>query len=301
MPARILQMPLGTPGPPRSGTPAQVSLNPEDAILEALIERGKNNPALDTPHLNRREEDAIVEHVVRDFEDTEGDIRSYKLNMLEMTKNWRGTTNKKDFPFKDCANLRVPLTSVHIEGMKARIKKAVFGGDQYAQIRRMDATLPKDQMEDMNNWFQWENEEIVQLERKFDDGLHQLLVHGIAIAVPSYRHEERFLRSIRRFAYQPGMAVSLVLDALANKILEERGSWGAELTNGPTTIEKTEEIGVYGLSDGGQIRFSITLDAAGPTPPEPLEGRAIWRNGTECWARSTKRTERRNSRGDMAE
>src|SRR5215472_2234959 len=199
------------------------SINPEDVIVQALLDRGRDERGpIEQLEFNRAEEDALVRHVKRDFEDTIGELTPFRQNMVEMTKNWRGTPTPKDFPFKDSANLMQPLTSVQVEGMKARIKKALFGGDIITKIERMDATLSRQQMDEQNQWFQWELDEIVQLEHMFDDVLHELLLHGISIPIPNYCHKERFLHSVRRFQFQPGMPLQQTMEMLVQQILNDR-------------------------------------------------------------------------------
>jgi len=244
------------------------SLSPDDKILEVLLERGKLGPGErhEQPSLSRPEEDTLVRHIIRDFEDTVGSLTPFRRNMVEMTKNWRGTPDPKDFPFKDSANLMQPLTSVHVEGMKARIKKALFGGDIITRIERMDATLSRQQMDEQNQWFQWELDQIVQLEQEFDQCLHELLVHGLSIPVPTYCHRERYLRSVRRYQFQPGQALQQTLDQLANTILQDQVGWQADLDDGPTQITGTPNIGEYSLSDGGSITFSIVPSGPANTP-----------------------------------
>lgn len=238
------------------------SIDPLDAITKALTKRGESYEEIEHIDLSSEEQDALCEHVIRDFEDTYGANAQFYQNMIEMTKNWRGTVDTKTFPFEESANLRTPLTSSFIEQTKARMMKALFGSGQFAKIYSVDDLLDAKDMEACNQWLDWEMREIVKLRAVMLDVIHNTLVNGLGLVVPTYEHRTRLLRSKRRFDLTQD-PIDVQLEAATNQILSTPTTWSAERDTGVQVTSQTDH-GVFRLSDGGSITFSIVTREGKP-------------------------------------
>ena len=229
----------------------------EEKLLKALVSRGKTKKW--EIKLNAAEHDAIVYHVLRDFEDATYSNMSYKYNMNEMYANWRGVSEPKDFPFDGCANFVVPLTSVLIETMKARIRKAIFGGEYVAKMSYVDKQVPNDELNEMNDWFRWELNEVVKLDKWANSWLHNVLLYGIDITIPWYKNETQYLHSFKRWELDDTKPLTELIYQAALEIINEPSTWGDEQ---PLEIVGSPSLGEYTLSDKGKISFSFDMDEA---------------------------------------
>ena len=242
------------PSTDASSVPPEFQVD-EEKLLRALVSRGKDKKW--TINLNTAEHDALVYHVLRDFEDTNWTNQRYKSNMNEMYANWRGVPEPKDFPFDGCANFVVPLTSVLIETMKARIRKAIFGGEYLAKMSYVDKQVPDDQLNELNDWFRWELNEVVKIDRWANNWLHNVLLYGIDVSVPWYKHETKYLHSFKRWELDDTKPLTELLFQASQDIVNEPSTWGDEQ---PLEITGSKALGEYDLSDGGKISFSFDQD-----------------------------------------
>src|SRR5271166_3978436 len=140
---------------------ASVAFPSDELLFKALTER-INGKAPGKLTFSERETECLVDHVIREFEDADSGNRKYKENVADMVANWRGVTEEKEFPFEGCANVQVPFTSMVVEQMVARLLKAVFGGDLWSKIEYVEKQVPADQLEEANQWWNWETREVVK-------------------------------------------------------------------------------------------------------------------------------------------
>jgi hypothetical protein len=266
---------VGPPALPSS--PLISNIEPEQTLYNALLKRGKNGGPSEIKFDEQQEQD-ICKQVINDFTDSDSSLRPFKLNMLEMMKNWRGTKEQKDFPFVGASNIKVPLTSSFVETMKARLLKAFFGGERFAEIGMLDKKVDTNDIDEMNQWMQWELTETVHWREHFDNIFHNLLITGIGLSVPSYQHDTRFLHSQREFEIQDQkLPLSQIMEEAINKILGAESEWG---TDERPSVTDQSKPGIFKLSDGGRIEFSI------PIPENPNENTEI-HLVADTWRRET--------------
>lgn len=253
---------------PRSASAAALP----SPLLERLVKRGVDGPYKFV--LSKDDADALVQLVIRDFDDSISAINDFKLNMVEMQKNWRRTPEPKDFPFEGAANIVVPMTAPAIEQMKARLLKALWGdGKLISEITQLDRELQSSDLSDANHWFHYELTEVAKLRSVLDGLLHQLLVFGISLPIPTYDHDTRVLHSVRHFPLTDD-PIEQQLDGAVSSILSEQSEWCADPV---ITVTKDHGDGTYELSDDGEISFSVTRD--GDRGPDRLSA-DIWKRET---------------------
>jgi hypothetical protein len=249
----------------------------EESELYRLLIKRANNGGPGAINLSPEEEMPLVQHVLNDIQTTELSTRTFKTNMREMLKNWRGTKEKKDFPFEGASNIKVPLTSSYIETMKARIVKAIFGGERISKLSKYDGTDPEE-LEELNQWFEWELREIVKLKEHFEGIVHNVLVTGIGLSVDTYHHEMREMHSRREFEIMNDeRPLSQSMNEALQKILADStmSEWGTDM---PMVIDKEKKPGLFSLKGGGNITFSLDIDDTLTNPPRLVAD--IWHKET---------------------
>lgn len=231
--------------PPATGAIATAGEPSDDDIrlFKALTARtGKKSPAI--LQFSDEELTHLAQYVIRDFEDADAASRPYKQHMAEMLMNWRGTTEPKDFPFAGASNIVVPFTSVVIEQMVARLMKAIFGGDLWSKIQLLDEQVDTETIEEANQWWQWELEEIVKLKEMMRHIIHDVLVVGISTPIPSYRHDTRMLHSMRAWEFDVNQSLGTLIETACQQIIDERSPWGIET---PMQVGKQTKPGMFDL------------------------------------------------------
>lgn len=233
----------------------------DEALFRALTSR--KNPA--ELKLTDAERSTLVEHVIREFEDADSGSRQFKSNMADMLANWRGVADEKDFPFEGCANVRVPLTSVYIEQMKARILKAALGGELWAKLQYLEKQVELDKLNEANAWWNYELREVVKLKDAVRDIIHDMLVTGISTPIPYYDRETKYLHSFKEWLFDDSQPLQAMILQGLQEILEEPSSWGVPLKY---EVKKQSAPGVFELAavekdraaDGGRIVFSLNVE-----------------------------------------
>ena len=228
----------GTVPSPTSSVTAKIDPAAEEALYSALIAR--KNPG----KIKLEDEEFFVEHVIREFQDADGASRQYKENIVTCVENWRGTTDEKDFPFEGASNFRVPLTSVYVEQMKARLLKAIFGNDLWATLQYVDQKIERDKLDESNQWWNWELREIVKIKNALRDVLHDVLVTGISTPIPSYHHETHFLHSFKEWHFDADQPLSQLIEDGIQEILTETSSVGVAIKY---EVKKQTSLGIYEL------------------------------------------------------
>jgi hypothetical protein len=194
-----------------------------------------------------------------------------------MVANWRGVAEEKDFPFEGCSNTQSSLTSVVVEQMLARFLKAIFGGDLWSKMEYVSKQVSSQQIDEANQWWNWELREVVRLKSVIRDTLHDILVTGISTPIASYDHESQYLHSSKTWQYDPDQPLQVLVQQAIAEILEEKSEWGSD---DKIEIEKQTKPGDFKLSktkrdgrtsDGGRLVFSLD--------PDKMQLRAdVWRN-----------------------
>ena len=260
---------------PANGPP--VTLADEEALFKALTKRAKNGGP-GAINLTVEEEMPLVQHVLNDIQTTELSTRTFKTNMREMLKNWRGTKEKKDFPFEGASNIKVPLTSSFVETMKARIVKAIFGGERISKLSRYGDVVNEQDLQELNEWFEWELREVVKLKQHFEEVVHNVLVTGIGLSVDTYHHETRMMHSRREFQIQAdNKPLSQLINDAVEKIQNDpfQSEWGTDIT---LNVEKETSPGIFKCNSGGKIIFSLEFDPDKGDPPRLVAD--VWRQET---------------------
>lgn len=279
-----VQDPTAPGGPLSSGPPdgteedslTEVDFAAESVLYRTLIRRSKNGGP-GAINLSVEEEIPLVQHIINDIQTTELSTRTFKTNMKEMLKNWRGTKEKKDFPFEGASNIKVPLTSSYIETMKARIVKAVFGGERLTKISKYDDT-DAEALEELNQWWEWELREVVKLKEHFEGIVHNVLVTGIGLSVDTYHTEKRTMHSRREFEILADQRpLSALIQDSIKKLIEdsELSEWG----NDAIQVGDETKPGIFSLNDGGKIVFSLELNEDLPSESPRLVA-DIWKKET---------------------
>lgn len=251
--------------PPPSPSPSTGLLAEIDdtELVRALIRRGKNPPSRIA--LTRKDEDDLVQQVLDDITNGNNAMGNFVDNITELWGNWRGVKTDKNFPFENCSNIRVPLTSVFVETMTMRLLKAIVGGDLICKLNYVNRQVDAEQLDEANHWFKWELKHNVKFRSWLINALREMLITGLNITIPSYVHEKRYLHSQRAFALPDGLGIKDACEQALETIINQPSDWG---TPEKLAIIKQTRPGDFKLNDGGRIVLSLKpLD-----DPEALDG-----------------------------
>lgn len=192
----------------------------EDALLAALINRGRKDYR--SIELNNEDTNDLVERIIRDFNDGAGALREWYANQVELVKNWESIVDAKHFPFEDAANIRVPFTSVQIEQWAARIVKALLGGEYVTRFERLDESVDEMGMEEHNQWFQWELDEIVELQPIMERVVKQVLIGGLCMPIASWKKERRQMLMMQEYEFDVNKPISTQIQAALELLFENK-------------------------------------------------------------------------------
>ena len=227
----------------------------DDALLGALLERGKSKwKVLD---LDPEQENLLVERITRDFNDGQAATTQFQRNAVELVKNWEGIVDQKNFPYEDAANIRVPFTSAQVQQHAARIVKALLGGEYICKFEPLDETLKQEDVDEINQWFRWELEEVVKFHANLERIIAQTLIFGPSLPVAYWCKERRQTIEFREFTYDPRVSLQVTLQTAVEKIFEGSQS---DITSSPGN-------GIYNLQvhdpdeerpDKAKVTFAIS-------------------------------------------
>ena len=245
-------------------------------FFEALLTRGEQ---LYRVKFTEPMEIALTNHIIRDVQDAYANMQVYRENMIEMNENWRGSTTPKDFPFEDCANIRVPFTSVVIQQIVARFMKAIFGGEYIAEFSALDKVFTREETDDYNRWFDWELRNVVKLVPVMRDILQQICLYGNAFPIPYWDRRTQELRSYKRYTIPQEGDIQQFVDQTAQELVGEYPG---------TSIVESPDYGVYKLVDiknkpAGQISFCIVIEDDIPELKAEIRRREVVFDGAEVF------------------
>ncbi len=197
---------------------APATIAQEDELLSALVKRGQEPDRrfrLPPDDLN----DLALE-VVSNFNDVAASRTQFILNHLEFTRQWRGVVEPKDWPYENAANVHVPLISYFIEQRKAQLAQAMLGkqGDKAVQFSAMADSVPPETLAEVDEWFDWELRQVVNIDSVMEDVLHYVLVDGFSLVVPEYKRVTKDLVSTREFDLIDEMPLSQQIEMVVQKL-----------------------------------------------------------------------------------
>ncbi len=206
----------------------QSAFKDEEDLRAALIRRG----SMLTITLTKVQADELANRIIRDVSEAEADLTIFKEMRTEYLAAWRGVVEPKEFPFEGAANIRVPMTSFFVEQQKSRLRKALLGGKYIAEFSTTDGSLDQDQLTEVNDWFQYELTEIVDIDEAFVGIAHDALVYGIALPVPEYCREYKDLVEVRNFTIDPAAPIEAQLYTALDQV------FGEDMIGQPTVTGK---------------------------------------------------------------
>ena len=264
------QGPVGGPGP------TSITANDAQEFVDALLARGER---LYNIKVSREVEDELIRHIRRDFEDAFPQMERYRRNMIEMNENWRGATDDtKDFPFEDCSNVRVPLTSTFKEQMQSRFMKAFFSGRYIAHFSSLDQILKPEEVEEFNGWFDWELRQIVKLKSAMRDVFHGALVYGNSFPEAYWEHRTGEMRSFKRFALRADADPREQVEAALQSIVESEPG---------TTVTESPNYGSYKTIDRlrkpGKVVFCARMVDETPELVAEITRHEVVFDGAQVW------------------
>lgn len=236
----------------RSGSAGEV----EDELIRALIERGREDETSELK-LDKEQEDSLVRRVLRDFQDAEAAISQFKENHETYWKNWRGVVAPKDFPFEGAANIHVTLTASTVEQMKARWFQALLGGNHIAEFSSLDSSVDNETLCELNDWFQWELDEIVDFKLFMRDLIHDVLVDGIGLGVARYAVQKRRMCSEHTYDIVDGVPLGEQLTKAIEDIFHGEEPVATATGTGVFTVAHRTREGDEGNAD---VSFCIRAD-----------------------------------------
>ncbi len=175
----------------------------EQRLLDALRRRGKSQKASGGIELSELEEQRLIQRILDDATTAASEMQPFHSFRKQYMETWRGVPKENNFPFKNAANIQVPLTSVFVEQSKARIYKILLGDDRFVEFTSLDETVQQEELDELTNWFLWELKNVVGIENVLSDIIHDTHVDGIGLGSASYEVEERELVSIHDFPISP--------------------------------------------------------------------------------------------------
>jgi len=237
------------------------SLAVEAGLAETLLNRRRRIGIT----LSEEDYEALFNRVQRDFENAIADSTKFREYHTEYMSTWRGIPERKSFPFEGAHNIQVPVSSTFVEQTKARLYKALLGGDLVCQFTRLDEAISDDELNSVNQWFKWELDHVVGLRKVMRQVLHDLCVDGIGLAIPAYRHKERRIFETREFTVVEGQDLESQMVSVMSSIFPELD----ELT--PTGLGKyTVEYKDYGEEKQAKVTFLLEDDTLVAEIDKPL-------------------------------
>lgn len=225
-----------------------------DPVMLALLRRGKR--AQTSIVLDDDSSALLVERIIRDFNDGAAAVSVWYTNQIELVKNWEGIVDPKSFPYEDAANVRVPFTSAMVQQTVARMVKALLGGDLVTRFERLDEEVDEAALNDMNQWFQWELSEVVDIYHVIERIISQAVIRGISLPVPRWCKERRALYEYREFQFDPARSIQDQLQTAIGMLFEDKDF----------NIAGTPGVGIFKVSvkdpdeplpDPAKVTFSV--------------------------------------------
>lgn len=106
-----------------------VRFRPPQPFITIMIEQPKNSPQSATSdngkgqqlELSKEIEDKLIAKVLRDYQSADSSRKAWTTKKYETLKLYWGMLAPKSFPFKNCANLNVPLMRTLKETLHANL------------------------------------------------------------------------------------------------------------------------------------------------------------------------------------
>jgi hypothetical protein len=117
-------------------------------------------------------------------------VRQEKLDTLKESRRVYGMVpEKKNFPWENAYNVVQPFLAITVDNLEPRIVSSFTGREPYVQFNMTGVQEPDDMCEFIENWFNNELKEVVDLNSVSSRITHDLLLDGTVFPVASYEED----------------------------------------------------------------------------------------------------------------
>lgn len=141
----------------------------------------------------------LVEHCYDLFTASEkSEYRKVKIQEIEDSrKTYEQISDVKTFPWKDCSNIVLPLTTITIDNLEPRLVAGLVGKRPFVQFAMKGYKQPDDNTEIIEDWYNYELEHYVKIENVARRITHDLLLEGTTYDMPKYEVRDLIRRDFQ--------------------------------------------------------------------------------------------------------
>ena len=89
--------------------------------------------------LRQKDEERLTEYILGEIEQSQSDQSEFLQNLKLWTNLYEGKVYEKDFPWKDCANIRLPFTATNCEAIFSRMMNSIFSMEPFWTVKPLAA------------------------------------------------------------------------------------------------------------------------------------------------------------------
>lgn len=98
-------------------------------------------PAIDS-RLSGDDIENLVDYIQRTYDHSEKAREEWRLNLELWYKQYMGIVEAKDFPWKDCSNLHIPITAIVVDTILARVINPLYATPSFVNARPVSIQGP---------------------------------------------------------------------------------------------------------------------------------------------------------------
>lgn len=89
--------------------------------------------------MSKKEKERLADYVLEEIERSENDRADFLTNLETYTRLYEGKVYEKDFPWKDCSNVKLPFTATNCEAIFARMMNSIFAIEPFWMVKPIKA------------------------------------------------------------------------------------------------------------------------------------------------------------------
>lgn len=161
---------------------------------------------------------ALVEYCFELYDDSKNsEYRKAKIDEIKKAhKIYEQVADPTTFPWENCSNIVLPLTTITIDNLEPRLVAGLVGRRPYVRFEMKGYEQQDEHTEVTEDWFNYELEHYVKIEEVARWIVHDLLLEGTTYEIPKY-----VVRDIIRRDFKFNEDGSIALDPETGEPLTE--------------------------------------------------------------------------------
>lgn len=140
--------------------------------------------------LSEKEKTRLAKYILDEIDASQSDQSEFLDNLQKYTDLYEGKVYEKDFPWRDCANVRLPFTATNCEAIFSRMMNSIFAIEPFWTVKPL-AKGSWDYAKNLEFFLEYASTNVLRIYEACQEWFMPAIKYGTSILKISWREEWR--------------------------------------------------------------------------------------------------------------